>query len=99
MKFAGLIRMSAATRTVEMRVSQYDWNTLSEEIKGTKGSYRGNLRHGVSRIRSGLRHTIGIAMTLGSLVDIGECPFVADSVAKLDAERLARNIRIQARSS
>jgi hypothetical protein len=31
--------MSAATRTVEMRVSQYDWNTLSEEIKGTKGSY------------------------------------------------------------
>jgi hypothetical protein len=29
-------------------------------VKGTKGSYRVNLRHGVSRIRSGLRHTLGI---------------------------------------
>jgi uncharacterized protein len=63
MKFAGVIRMSAATRTVEMRDSQYDWNTLSEEIKGTKGSYRVNLRHGVSRIRSGLRHTVGSLST------------------------------------
>ena len=60
MKFAGVIRMSAATRTVGMRVSQYEWNTLSEEIKGTKGNYRVNLRHGVSRIRSGLRNTVGI---------------------------------------
>jgi uncharacterized protein len=32
MNFASVIRMSAATRTVEMRVSQYDWSTLSEEI-------------------------------------------------------------------
>jgi hypothetical protein len=29
-------------------------------VKGTKGSYRVNLRHGVSRIRSGMRHTVGI---------------------------------------
>jgi len=29
-------------------------------IQGTRGSYRVNLRHGVSRIRSGLRHTLGI---------------------------------------
>jgi len=29
-------------------------------VRGTKGSYRVNLRHGVSRIRSGLRHTLGI---------------------------------------
>ena len=29
-------------------------------VKGTKGSYRVNLRHGVSRVRSGLRHTVGI---------------------------------------
>jgi hypothetical protein len=29
-------------------------------VKGTKGNYRVNLRHGVSRIRSGRRHTIGI---------------------------------------
>ena len=29
-------------------------------VQGTRGSYRVNLRHGVSRIRSGHRHTVGI---------------------------------------
>ncbi|MGC1234988.1 MAG: 2OG-Fe(II) oxygenase, partial [Xanthobacteraceae bacterium] len=29
-------------------------------VKGTNGNYRVNLRHGVSRIRTGLRHTVGI---------------------------------------
>jgi uncharacterized protein len=29
-------------------------------VQGTRGSYRVNLRHGVSRIRSGQRHTVGI---------------------------------------
>jgi uncharacterized protein len=29
-------------------------------VQGTKGNYRVNLRHGVSRIRSGMRHTLGI---------------------------------------
>jgi uncharacterized protein len=29
-------------------------------IQGTKGPYRVNLRHGVSRLRSGRRHTLGI---------------------------------------
>lgn len=29
-------------------------------VQGTKGNYRVNLRHGVSRIRSGRRHTVGI---------------------------------------
>jgi hypothetical protein len=29
-------------------------------VQGTRGSYRVNLRHGVSRLRSGLRHTLGI---------------------------------------
>ena len=29
-------------------------------VKGTKGTYRVNLRHGVSRVRSGMRHTVGI---------------------------------------
>jgi hypothetical protein len=29
-------------------------------IQGTRGAYRVNLRHGVSRIRSGHRHTMGI---------------------------------------
>jgi hypothetical protein len=29
-------------------------------VQGSRGSYRVNLRHGVSRIRSGRRHTLGI---------------------------------------
>lgn len=29
-------------------------------VQGAKGSYRVNLRHGVSRLRSGMRHTVGI---------------------------------------
>lgn len=29
-------------------------------VSGSKGTYRVNMRHGVSRIRSGLRHTVGI---------------------------------------
>ncbi|GAB2185784.1 2OG-Fe(II) oxygenase [Roseibium sp. LAB1] len=29
-------------------------------VQGTRGSYRVNLRHGVSRVRSGIRHTAGI---------------------------------------
>jgi len=29
-------------------------------MQGTRGSYRVNLRHGVSRVRSGRRHTLGI---------------------------------------
>ena len=29
-------------------------------VKGSKGDYRVNLRHGVSRIRSGMRYTVGI---------------------------------------
>ena len=29
-------------------------------VQGTQGTYRVNLRHGVSRLRSGHRHTLGI---------------------------------------
>jgi uncharacterized protein len=29
-------------------------------VKGTRGAYRVNLRHGVSRVRSGQRHTLGV---------------------------------------
>jgi hypothetical protein len=29
-------------------------------VRGTRGAYRVNLRHGVSRIRSGHRHTLGV---------------------------------------
>ena len=29
-------------------------------VQGTKGIYRVKMRHGVSRLRSGCRHTLGI---------------------------------------
>jgi uncharacterized protein len=29
-------------------------------VRGARGNYRVNLRHGVSRVRSGMRHTLGI---------------------------------------
>src|SRR6185437_15848413 len=29
-------------------------------VKGTRGDYRVNLRHGISRLRSGRRHTVGV---------------------------------------
>jgi hypothetical protein len=29
-------------------------------VAGSRGSYRVNLRHGVSRVRSGQRHTLGL---------------------------------------
>lgn len=32
----------------------------SRPVRGTRGDYRVNLRHGVSALRSGRRHTLGI---------------------------------------
>ena len=29
-------------------------------VQGTRGLYRVNMRHGVSRLRSGSRHTLGV---------------------------------------
>ena len=29
-------------------------------VRGTRGIYRVNMRHGVSRVRSGRRHTLGV---------------------------------------
>ena len=36
------------------------FTTNFRPVKGTKGYYRTNMRHGVSRVRSGIRHTLGI---------------------------------------
>jgi uncharacterized protein len=36
------------------------WAVRNRPVQGTRGSYRVNMRHGVSRIRSGHRHTLGV---------------------------------------
>jgi len=36
------------------------WAVRNRPVQGTRGSYRVNMRHGVSRIRSGHRHTVGV---------------------------------------
>jgi uncharacterized protein len=40
-------------------------------MQGAKGNYRVNLRHGVSRVRSGKRHTVGIWMVLREVCALG----------------------------
>jgi hypothetical protein len=36
------------------------WAVRSRPVEGTRGTYRVNMRHGVSRLRSGHRHTLGL---------------------------------------
>jgi uncharacterized protein len=36
------------------------WAVRNRPVRGTRGTYRVNMRHGVSRIRSGHRHTLGV---------------------------------------
>jgi hypothetical protein len=36
------------------------WAVRNRPVQGTRGTYRVNLRHGVSRLRSGHRHTVGV---------------------------------------
>jgi uncharacterized protein len=36
------------------------FTTRIRPVKGSRGHYRANMRHGVSRVRSGSRHTLGI---------------------------------------
>lgn len=36
------------------------WAVRNRPVQGTRGAYRVNMRHGVSRLRSGHRHTAGV---------------------------------------
>jgi hypothetical protein len=36
------------------------WAVRNRPVQGTRDTYRVNLRHGVSRLRSGHRHTVGV---------------------------------------
>lgn len=54
-------RMQSRVEVVPMRQGDaVAFAVNSRPVKGTKGNYRVNLRHGVSRVRSGMRHTVGI---------------------------------------
>ncbi|HEX2843599.1 2OG-Fe(II) oxygenase [Hyphomicrobium sp.] len=54
-------RMQSRVEVVPMRQGDaVAFAVHNRPVHGTKGNYRVNLRHGVSRIRSGMRHTVGI---------------------------------------
>jgi hypothetical protein len=36
------------------------WAVRNRPVQGTRGIYRVNMRHGVSRLRWGHRHTLGV---------------------------------------
>jgi hypothetical protein len=53
--------MQSRAEVVPLRQGDAVVFTVRERtVQGTRGTYRVNLRHGVSQIRSGLRHTVGI---------------------------------------
>jgi hypothetical protein len=54
-------RMQSRAEVVTLRQGDAVAFAVSHRpVQGTKGTYRVNLRHGVSRVRSGRRHTLGI---------------------------------------
>jgi hypothetical protein len=54
-------RMQSRVEVVPLRQGDGAVFAVSHRpVQGTRGIYRVNLRHGVSRIRSGRRHTLGI---------------------------------------
>lgn len=54
-------RMQSRAEVVPL---QQGWGVIfavsQRPVTGTKGTYRVNMRHGVSRLRSGTRHTLGV---------------------------------------
>ena len=54
-------RMQSRAEVVPLRQGDaVAFSVHNRPVQGTKGNYRVNLRHGVSRVRSGQRHTLGI---------------------------------------
>ena len=54
-------RMQSRVEVVPLRRGDAAvWAVRNRPVQGTRGSYRVNMRHGVSRIRSGHRHTVGV---------------------------------------
>jgi uncharacterized protein len=54
-------RMQSRVEVVPLRQGEaVAFAVHNRPVQGSKGNYRVNLRHGVSRVRSGMRHTLGI---------------------------------------
>jgi hypothetical protein len=54
-------RMQSRAEVVPLRRGDgVVWAVRNRPVHGTRGTYRANMRHGVSRLRSGRRHTLGI---------------------------------------
>jgi hypothetical protein len=54
-------RMQSRAEVVPLRQGDgLVWAVRNRPVQGTRGSYRVNMRHGVSRLHSGHRHTVGV---------------------------------------
>ena len=54
-------RMQSRAEVVPVRQGDgLVWAVRHRPVQGTRGTYRVNMRHGVSRLRSGHRHTMGV---------------------------------------
>lgn len=54
-------RMQSRAEVVPLRQGDaVVFSVHSRPVRGTRGVYRVNMRHGVSRVRSGRRHTLGV---------------------------------------
>jgi uncharacterized protein len=54
-------RMQSRVEVVPLRRGDgVIWAVHNRPVQGTRGPYRVNMRHGVSRVRSGQRHTLGV---------------------------------------
>jgi hypothetical protein len=54
-------RMQSRAEVVPLRLGDaVAFAVHNRPVQGTKGTYRVNLRHGVSHVRSGMRHTLGV---------------------------------------
>ena len=54
-------RMQSRVEVVPLRQGEgVVFATHHRPVRGTRGTYRVTMRHGVSRLRSGTRHTLGI---------------------------------------
>jgi uncharacterized protein len=54
-------RMQSRVEVVPLRQGDgLVWAVRNRPVQGKRGTYRVNMRHGVSRLRSGHRHTVGV---------------------------------------